>query len=155
MSALDTVAYPMRRAGIGAAEARRQAQLLLEQQRIGHLAARRPAQLSGGEQQRVGLARALDINRNELDNREINLRPCDSLTNSHNSEIHKNNVSGVSGVNYRKDNQKWCARIGNKNERKYLGQFDTFDEAVLARYKAEIEYGYINPNNFLSEGENI
>jgi iron(III) transport system ATP-binding protein len=59
MSALDTVAYPMRRAGIGADEARRQAQVLLEQQRIGHLAARRPAQLSGGEQQRVGLARAL------------------------------------------------------------------------------------------------
>jgi iron(III) transport system ATP-binding protein len=59
MSALDTVAYPMRRAGIGADEARRQAQVLLDQQRIGHLASRRPSQLSGGEQQRVGLARAL------------------------------------------------------------------------------------------------
>jgi iron(III) transport system ATP-binding protein len=59
LDALETVAYPMRRAGIATAEARRRAAELLEQLRIGDLADRRPAQLSGGEQQRVGLARAL------------------------------------------------------------------------------------------------
>jgi ABC-type Fe3+/spermidine/putrescine transport system ATPase subunit len=59
LDALETVAYPMRRAGVPGAEARRRAAELLEQLRIGHLAARRPAALSGGEQQRVGLARAL------------------------------------------------------------------------------------------------
>ncbi len=59
MDAAETVAYPMRRAGLGSAEARARAAELLEQVRIGHLAGRRPAQLSGGEQQRVGLARAL------------------------------------------------------------------------------------------------
>jgi ABC-type Fe3+/spermidine/putrescine transport system ATPase subunit len=59
LDALETVAYPMRRAGVPAGEARRRAGELLEQLRIGHLAARRPAALSGGEQQRVGLARAL------------------------------------------------------------------------------------------------
>ena len=59
MDALDTVAYPLRRAGESRAGARAQAGTLLEQMRIAHLAGRRPAELSGGEQQRVGLARAL------------------------------------------------------------------------------------------------
>ena len=59
MDALETVAYPLRRAGASRSTARTRAGELLEQMRIGHLAGRRPAQLSGGEQQRVGLARAL------------------------------------------------------------------------------------------------
>lgn len=59
MDARDTVAYPLRRAGIGRGEARARAGDLLKQMRIEHLADRRPAELSGGEQQRVGLARAL------------------------------------------------------------------------------------------------
>lgn len=59
LDALETVAYPFRRAGLDAADARRRARELLEQMRIGHLSARRPAELSGGEQQRIGLARAL------------------------------------------------------------------------------------------------
>ena len=59
MDAAQTVAYPMQRAGIAKAEAATRSSELLEQMRIGHLARRRPAELSGGEQQRVGLARAL------------------------------------------------------------------------------------------------
>ncbi len=59
MDALETVAYPLRRAGEGRSAARARAGELLEQMHIGHLAGRRPAELSGGEQQRVGLARAL------------------------------------------------------------------------------------------------
>lgn len=59
LSALDTVAYPARRRGAGRAEARREAVEILTRLHIAHLADRHPAQLSGGEQQRVGLARAL------------------------------------------------------------------------------------------------
>jgi iron(III) transport system ATP-binding protein len=59
LSALDTVAYPARRRGATRAAAREEALALLERLRIAHLADRRPAELSGGEQQRVGLARAL------------------------------------------------------------------------------------------------
>jgi ABC-type Fe3+/spermidine/putrescine transport system ATPase subunit len=59
LSVLDTVAYPLRRAGASRAAARRGAAAILEQMNLGPLAGRRPGQLSGGEQQRVGLARAL------------------------------------------------------------------------------------------------
>jgi len=59
MTALETVAYPLRRSGVSPSESRRRAQELLERVGIGVLAGRRPAELSGGEQQRVGLCRAL------------------------------------------------------------------------------------------------
>jgi ABC-type Fe3+/spermidine/putrescine transport system ATPase subunit len=59
LTALQTVAYPLRRRRVPAAIADRQAMELLERMDIGHLAGRRPAELSGGQQQRVGLARAL------------------------------------------------------------------------------------------------
>jgi ABC-type Fe3+/spermidine/putrescine transport system ATPase subunit len=59
LTALDTVAYPARRRGAGRAEARAEALAVLGLFGIAHLAGRRPAELSGGEQQRVGLARAL------------------------------------------------------------------------------------------------
>ncbi|MDP9405644.1 MAG: ABC transporter ATP-binding protein [Actinomycetota bacterium] len=59
LAAVETVAYPLRRRGVGVAEANRRAIELLERMGIGHLGERRPAELSGGEQQRVGLARAL------------------------------------------------------------------------------------------------
>ncbi|MFY9916569.1 MAG: ABC transporter ATP-binding protein [Nocardioidaceae bacterium] len=59
LSAVDTVAYPIRRRGGRRRAARAEATELLERLGIGHLATRRPVELSGGEQQRVGLARAL------------------------------------------------------------------------------------------------
>jgi ABC-type Fe3+/spermidine/putrescine transport system ATPase subunit len=59
LSALDTVAYPARRRGASREQARAEAREILARLRIAHLAGRRPAELSGGEQQRVGLARAL------------------------------------------------------------------------------------------------
>jgi ABC-type Fe3+/spermidine/putrescine transport system ATPase subunit len=62
LTALDTVAYPMRRDGLSSAEARRRAADLLDRMGVSQLAGRRPAQLSGGEQQRVGVARALARN---------------------------------------------------------------------------------------------
>jgi lipoprotein-releasing system ATP-binding protein len=58
-SALENVALPQRAAGhaVPAAEAR--ARTLLEQVGLGHRLGHRPAELSGGEQQRVAFARAL------------------------------------------------------------------------------------------------
>jgi len=59
LTVLDTVAYPIRRRGSAKAHARREAAALLERLGLSALMDRLPAQLSGGEQQRVGLARAL------------------------------------------------------------------------------------------------
>jgi ABC-type Fe3+/spermidine/putrescine transport system ATPase subunit len=59
MNALDTVAYPYQRRGLASKAARSEARMLLERVGLGALTERRPNQLSGGEQQRVGLARAL------------------------------------------------------------------------------------------------
>ncbi|MFE3253403.1 ABC transporter permease [Streptomyces sp. NPDC059209] len=59
LSALSNTAYGLRAQGATRAEARRTAQLWLDRLDVGHLAHRRPAQVSGGQAQRVALARAL------------------------------------------------------------------------------------------------
>ncbi|THA29480.1 molybdate ABC transporter permease subunit [Streptomyces sp. A1277] len=59
MSTLANTAYGLRARGVPRAEARRSAQEWLDRLGVGHLATRRPAQVSGGQAQRVALARAL------------------------------------------------------------------------------------------------
>lgn len=59
LSALDNVAFGPRTAGASRHEARQKAQEWLERFGVGDLARRKPRQLSGGEAQRVSIARAL------------------------------------------------------------------------------------------------
>lgn len=59
LSALANTAYGLRAHGVPRAAARREAQGWLDRLGVGHLAHRKPAQLSGGQAQRVALARAL------------------------------------------------------------------------------------------------
>ncbi|TXK65989.1 ABC transporter ATP-binding protein [Alkalisalibacterium limincola] len=59
LSAIDNVRLPMELVGMSPAQARSDAQATLEALGLAALAQRFPEQLSGGEQQRIGVARAL------------------------------------------------------------------------------------------------
>ena len=58
-SALDNVSLPLVYRGVGGAERRERAAAALQAVGLGHRLRHRPSQLSGGEQQRVAVARAL------------------------------------------------------------------------------------------------
>ena len=79
-------------------------------------------------------------NRNPFDNRKSNLRKATKNDNSRNKSLQHNNTSGISGVSFRKDCEKWRARIVVENKEIHLGTFKSKEEAVIARLQAEKEY---------------
>ncbi len=53
---------------------------------------------------------------------------------------YKNNKSGVKGVRYEPSKKKWRADIRVNYKAILIGRFNTFEEAVKARKKAEEKY---------------
>lgn len=80
------------------------------------------------------------VNHIRIDNQKTNLRIVNKSQNAMNHRILRNNTSGVTGVSQRKSNKKWRARITVNNKQIYLGQFNSFEDAVSARKKAEDKY---------------
>jgi hypothetical protein len=93
--------------------------------------------LSGIHRQILGLnfqdGKIVDhINGDKLDNRRENLRVCTAGENSRNQKINKRNTSGFKGVCFSKAGNKWMARIKVNWINKYLGLFDTPEQAHAA-----------------------
>lgn len=97
LSALSNTAYGLRAHGVPRAEARRTAQGWLDRLGVGHLAHRRPAQLSGGQAQRVALARALAA-RPRLLLLDEPLAALDQTTRAHVRHTLRTHLDGFGGV---------------------------------------------------------
>ena len=80
------------------------------------------------------------ISGNRLDNRRCNLRLCSRKENAYNKGLYSNNKSGVTGVSWHKSYQKWGAYIQKDKKSILLGYFDSFEEVVEIRHKAEAKY---------------
>jgi len=81
-------------------------------------------------------------------NKWENLREVSHSCNIRNCKIQSNNSSGVKGVRYNKryTPKHWKTTIRTSGKRIFLGYFATKEEAVKARWEAEVEYGYPNCN---------
>ncbi|MCX5197108.1 ABC transporter permease [Streptomyces sp. NBC_00249] len=97
LSALANTAYGLRARRVPRAEARREAQTWLDRLGVGHLAQRRPAQLSGGQAQRVALARALAA-RPRLLLLDEPLAALDQTTRAHVRHTLRTHLAGFGGV---------------------------------------------------------
>jgi len=86
------------------------------------------------------------INGNPSDNRIGNLRSADHTENCRNLKRPSNNTSGVIGVSWLEDRQKWQAYIDDGIGRIPLGKYKDFKEAVIARKAAEAALRY-HPNH--------
>ena len=82
------------------------------------------------------------INHDRGDNRPKNLREVGSAGNARNISIRSDNTSGHLGVNFKKSDNRWVARICCGGKRIYLGAFDTIEEAIDARKAAEKLHNY-------------
>lgn len=77
---------------------------------------------------------------NGLDNRRHNLRVATHTQNSHNSRRLSTNKTGVKGVHFEAQTQKYRAEIIAHKKHIRLGRFSTLEEATEARRRAAIEY---------------
>ena len=86
------------------------------------------------------------INRIRHDNRIENLREVSRSCNIRNSGNYKTNTSGVKGVSWSKSHQKWNAYICVNKKLSSLGFYDKIENAVIARFRAELLYGWSSCN---------
>lgn len=82
----------------------------------------------------------------KTNNRLVNLREVSHAENSRNQSIGSTNNSGVVGVAFRRDTERWVARIRHEQKSISLGSYRTKDEAVEARRAAERRLGF-HPNH--------
>lgn len=79
------------------------------------------------------------INKDRADNRKCNLRYCKQVENARNRSIYSTNTSGVTGVYFDKQRNKWVASISYNKKRILIGRFTSKEDAVRARFEKETE----------------
>jgi hypothetical protein len=80
------------------------------------------------------------IDRDGLNNRRSNLRICSAAQNQRNRGKQVNNAAGHKGVSWNWQKRKWEARINARGKRKFLGYFDSPEEAAFAYDRAAVQY---------------
>ena len=94
------------------------------------------------------------INQDPTDNRIENLRDVSQTENLRNQSLRSNNTSGYVGVYLNKKQNKYAANVQINGVTKWLGYYDTVEEAVAARAVANINYNF-HPNHGNSKGKEI
>ena len=96
------------------------------------------------------------INRDKLDNRKCNLRISDKTGNNRNVGLQKNNTSGITGVGWNRQMNKWIAQITVNYKTIYLGSFNDKEDAIKCRLMAEKKYfGEYAPQQYLFDKYDI
>lgn len=80
------------------------------------------------------------IRHNVNDNRKSQLRVVTGTQNNMNRRKQSNNTSSITGVYWDKAKQRWCAEIMINRKNIYIGVYKNFNDAVIARKKAEEKY---------------
>lgn len=76
------------------------------------------------------------INGNRSDNRFENLRLATKSQNGRNAKVRKDSTSGIKGVRFERNLNKWTASIFHGKKRIHLGVFESSDLAYQARESA-------------------
>ena len=108
--------------------------------------ARRNVRLADGSRSTIlmhslltGFQRVDHINGDGLDNRRANLRAVTNAQNQYNRSRQSNNTSGFIGVSWFEPQGRWMARITLQGVQRFLGYYDTAEDAARARDAAAIE----------------
>jgi hypothetical protein len=70
------------------------------------------------------------INGDTTDNRIENLRQANNAENLRNTKKPVHNTSGVKGVSWNKQKQKWIVSLWQEGKQKYFGAYDDMSQAV-------------------------
>lgn len=101
--------------------------------------------------QLIGYGMHDHIDRNELNNRAYNLRPCTQQENLCNKSKRSDNTSGVTGVSWNKRTNKWDAQL-QCNGTHWRKCFSRLEDAIKGRLEAEAKYfGEFAPQRHLFE----
>jgi len=86
------------------------------------------------------------INHNPADNRIVNLRASSYRVNAKNRTLSISSSTGIYGVRFRQDKNRWVSTIGIDGTQWHLGQFDNFFDACCCRKAAERKHNF-HPNH--------